>query len=105
MQTLAPLGPLANTDKYISMCVCARVCVFREKEKHTGVDVGGGGTRICLAQHFFFSHTALTKAPLFWQPVSRGDALMIACCLSHGSRLNLRSGGDAPVRRAFMAAL
>lgn len=57
------------------------------KKKNT--HLGEGGKRICLAQRFFlfcfvFSHTALTKARLFWQPVTRGDALMIAQRLSRG---------------------
>lgn len=53
-----PLGtPGKYRQVYKHVCVYACVCVFREKEKHTGVDVGGGEARICLAQHFFFTHS------------------------------------------------
>lgn len=103
----ADAHPLGTSGKYrqVYKHVCVRVCVSSGRKKSTQWWTWGEEERGSAWLSIFFSHTALTKAPLFWQPVSRGDALMIACCLSHGSRLNLRSGGDAPVSRAFMVAL
>lgn len=43
-----------------------------------------------------FSHTALTKTSLFSWPVTQGDALMIARCLSQGSRLNFSTKLQSP---------
>lgn len=77
----------------IQTSVCMSICVCLQGENKKKPQCGGGTGRRGegLLGSAFFLHTALTKASLFFWPVTRGDALMIARCLSHGSCLNLNS--------------
>ena len=90
------LSPV-TAGKYRQVCVC--VCLLGEGEKKNSSWEGRGGCvqRVCemggwgLLGSAVFSHTALTKTSLFSWPVTLGDALMIAQCLSRGSRLDCSS--------------
>lgn len=105
---LPPAGVKAlspgTAGKYRQVCICACLWGEREREKKTlegwmcaeGLCVCvvwvrlGGGVKGLLGSAVF-SHTALTKTSLFSRPVTQGDALMIARCLSQGSRLDFSS--------------
>lgn len=88
-------SPWDHWQTQTSVCISICVRLQGEKEKKKGknnIGVGGGeGWGPAWLSTFSFSYTALTKASLFSWPATRGDALMIAWCLSHGSRLNLSS--------------
>ena len=105
-----PSSP-GTAGKYRQVCVWACVCVSsgRKREKKTlGWEwrrgEGGWGGGDCLAQHFF-AHSPDKGLSVLLASHSEGDALMIARCLSQGSRLNFsRPRSSSPWLFLFTSA-